>query len=1098
MKRHPFIGLFCLLLAFVLPAKAQTTGGDDELLQLLRTELQRNYGALQYNQYPPYFLAYRVHKTEEHHVAANFGHIYDNSSSKTIFLTIELRVGKRETDNYHYLDQQSYSVKQVALPLDENPALVRKILQRETERAYRESVLQYADNLVNATLYGSDSAETFLFLPMDMDQYYEPPVSDDHWNADDWVNWLRHCTSDASLSPNVTNASAEVIYKINRNYLVNSESSFTVQNHTEARLNLHIEALTDDNTTEHLDYPFFAPLPELLPNAMQDYFHLMEVLINDICNAPSQENLDCPVWLTDQAVVTLVHNLIGHSLENPADGLFTGKLQRKVMPEGFSVISDPTKKNLHNNYLMYDKYLNGGYTFDDEGVKSQRMVLVNHGVLEGFLSGRTQQSQAYMPNGSARGKNGLPAARQSNLIVGVDNHLTKGQFGINLSDELRRQNLPYGIRIVKADVVCDTNRDIITLCPTLCYKYFSDGREQLIRDIRISASPQQWLDNLMAGGVNLNNGAILCHSKGDELSTQCVSPDLLFRRLPVRHAPKPKSDRMIAHLSATQTENDGDPFALFFQVAQDERDIDENLLKVGELNAPYYQDYLMTDAEIYTVEASEGSLLYTNQKHVRKLVPKVLVGSDLFNNENLCGESLPAVYDMSTDDTYESFARDFRKATETEYRKAVRDFAVKEAVTQPSERKAVRERSDIIPTQVYGVRGQSSDPPAMNNLEHFVREASAELAKHDFLERSGVNLYVMTGYHYFWGSDKVKYSEPVEIVGVQLYGTVKQPDGQEFTDAETVFLPSSSFLFNLQSIQSETDNLLAHLETMHKSGARMMGTYNGPVLVEGDAVGQFLAKALLEERPNLFAYKESAVEKYGHDNTTTPHFEDFLDKIITSKNISVTANKFADESENVAFCRHYQNDAEGAGAQETEIIRNGELVALMGNRTVTKSTPYSNGFQQIAINQEAGFGTRGTSRLDFSYKMTVPLNKLKSRLLSEARKQGLSYAYIIRRLYDNTLQNIVNPSESKGTPVLQLYRVDVRTGKETPVTSANLSSCNFFVLNHITAASKENTAYPVMVDVRGVAGSRDFPFAGVPTCIVAPDGLLLESAFLRP
>ena len=364
-------------------------------------------------------------------------------------------------------------------------------------------------------------------------------------------------------------------------------------------------------------------------------------------------------------------------------------------------------------------------------------------------------------------------------------------------------------------------------------------------------------------------------------------------------------------------------------------------------------------------------------------MPKVLVGSDLFNNENLYGESVPAAYDMSTDDTYESFARDFRKATETEYRKAVRDFAVKEAVTQPSDRKAVRERSDIIPTQVYGVRGQSSDPPTMNNLEHFVREASAELAKHDFLESSGVNLYVMTGYHYFWGSDKVKYSEPVEIIGVQLYGTVKQPDGQEFTDAETVFLPSSSFLFNLQSVRSEIVNLLAHLETMHKSGARMMETYNGPVLVEGDAVGQLLAKALLEERPNLFAYKESAVEKYGHDNTTPPHFEDFLDKIITSKNISVTANKSADKFGNAAFCRHYQNDAEGAGAQETEIIRNGELVALMGNRTVTKSTPYSNGFQQIAINQEAGFGTRGTSRLDFSYKMTVPRNKLKSRLLSE-------------------------------------------------------------------------------------------------------------------
>lgn len=1089
MKRHPFIGLFCLLLAFVLPAKAQTTGGDDELLQLLRTELQRNYGALQYNQYPPYFLAYRVNKTEEHHVAANFGHIYDNSSSKTVFLTIELRVGKRETDNYHYLDHQSYSVKQVALPLDENPALVRKILQRETERAYRESVLQYADNLVNATLYGDDSAETFLFLPMDMDQYYEPPVSDDHWNADDWISRLRHCTSDASLSANVTNASAEVIYQVNRKYLVNSENSFAVQNHTEAWLNLHIESLAKDNTTEHLDFPYFASFPEQLPDAdmMESYFSLMEDNMTHICDAPVMENKDCPVWLSGLVASTLMHNLIGHAMENPDNSLFAGKLHQKVMPENFSIISDPLKETW-----------NFGYTFDDEGVKSQRTTLVNHGVLESFLSTRTQRPGAYAPNGHARGNLGLPSARQSTLFVRVDNSLNEEECSSLIADELKRQNLEYGIFVANCDIICDTAKETISIYPTRCYRIYANGDTRAVRGVCISASPQQWLDNLIAGGPMCEEERILCHSRGDELSTYCVSPDLLFRRLPVRHAPNPKSDRMIAHLSATQTENDGDPFALFFQVAQDERDIDENLLKVGELNAPYYQDYLMTDVEIYTVEASEGSLLYTNQKYVRKLVPKVLVGSDLFNNENLYGESLPAAYDMSTDDTYESFARDFRKATETEYRKAVRDFAVKETVTQPSERKAVRERSDIVPTQVYGVRGQSSDPPTMNNLEHFVREASAELARHDYLESSGVNIYVMTGYHYFWGSDKVKYSEPVEIIGVQLYGTVKQPDGQEFTDAETVFLPSSSFLFNLQSVQSEIVNLLAHLETMQKSGARMMETYNGPVLVEGDAVGQLLAKALLEERPNLFAYKESAVEKYGHDKAITPHFEDFIDNIITSKNISVTANKSADEFGNAAFCRHYQNDAEGAGAQETEIIRNGELVVLMGNRTVTKSTPYSNGFQQIAINQEAGFGTRGTSRLDFSYKMTVPRNKLKSRLLSEAKKQGLSYAYIIRRLYDNTLQNVVNPSESKGTPILQLYRVDVRTGKETPVTGANLSSCNFFVLNYITAASKENTAYPVMVDVRGVAGSRDFPFAGVPTCIVAPDGLLLKSAFLRP
>lgn len=1089
MSSHPKVWLLRLLCCALLLAGgtsvfAQTKPENDEILQLLRTELKRNFDSLQNTSYRPYFMAYRVCMTEEHHVAANFGHVYDNSRSKTAFLTIEMRIGKPETDSYHYLDRQSYSVKQVALPLDENPALLRKILQRETERAYRESVLQYADNLVNTTLYGHDSAEVFHFQPMDMDQYYEPPVPDDHWNAGDWTKRLRYCTSDASISPNVTDASAEITYQINRNYLVNSENSFVVQNHTEARLNLHVEALTDDNTLEHIDHPFFASLPEQLPDAdeIQNYFRQLEVRLNGICNAPAMENADCPVWLSGDVAATLMHNLIGHALEDPNGGLFAGKLQRKVMPEGFSVISDPTK-------TRWDL----GHAFDDEGVNTQRITLINHGILERFLSTRTQQPQAYEPNGHARGNAGLPAARQSTLMIYQlgDNKLTSSLY----DGELKRQKEEYGLLVVSADMVCDTSTGLITIYPTLCYKLYPNNDYQTVRDVRIAAAPQQWLDNLMAGGPACEEAMILCHSKGDELSTYCVAPDLLFRRLPVQPASKPKADRMIAHLSATQTENDGDPSALFYKVAQDERDIDEILLKVGELNAPYYQDYLMTDAEIYTVEASEGSILYANEKHVRKLVPKVLIGSDLFNNENVYGESAPAAYDMSTDDTYESFTRDFRAATEAEYRKAVQDYAAKEAVTQSADRKAVRNRSDIVSTQVYGGRGQSSTP-TMNDFEHFTRDASAALAKNDFLERSGVNIYILSGTHYFWGSDKVKYSQPVEIIGVQLCGTVRLPDGQDFTDAKTVFLAHTSFLFNLQSIQPEMDDFLTHLEAMHKSGTRMKETYIGPVLVEGYAVGQLLSKVLLEENPNLLAHREPAIGMQGVDDELTPNFEDCLDKIITSKSISVTANKFAAEFGDAPFCRHHQTDAEGAAAQETELIRNGELIALMGNRTVTKSTPYSNGFQQIALNGEAGFGTRGTSRLDFSFKATVPYSKLKSQLLKEAKKQGYTFVYIVRRLSDNTLQNIPNLSDNGGMPVLELYRVDVRTGKETPVPNGSLDYCNFFLLNQIIVASKENAAYPVMMQVPGAKGSRDFPFAGVPTCIVAPEGILLERVFI--
>ena len=71
-------------------------------------------------------------------------------------------------------------------------------------------------------------------------------------------------------------------------------------------------------------------------------------------------------------------------------------------------------------------------------------------------------------------------------------------------------------------------------------------------------------------------------------------------------------------------------------------------------------------------------------------------------------------------------------------------------------------------------------------------------------------------------------------------------------------------------------------------------------------------------------------------------FSKMLDQIIISSKISVTANKSGDAFDRATFVRHEKTDAEGVEIQETEVIRNGELITLLGNRNVTKATPYSN------------------------------------------------------------------------------------------------------------------------------------------------------------
>ncbi len=1077
-----------LLLVGCFSLYAQNRPAEDDFLQFLREELQFQYDSLQHTEHPPYFMAYRVKETTEHHVAADFGKIYDNSTSKTVFLTIEMRVGKPETDNYHYLTHKTTFVKQIPLPLEENPVLVRKILQKETRKAYQEAVVQFVENKLATTYFDAEEdIEKFLYMRNDKDGYYEAPVSiESHWDAAVWESNLRHCTSSIQ-------STADLRCQFSRNYLVNSENSFFVQNESSAMLKLRMEFLTaQDHIPEYVERQYFGQLPDQLPDAYTLELEMkeMETLLSDVLLAEKCDISHCPVLLFPKAAAVLMHSLLGHDLENSENSWLRDHFWHQVMPESFSVYSDPTVSQVDGHYY------GGSYIFDDEGVKSQKVQLVDHGVFQKFLSTRMQQSNAFKSNGNARGNRFLPSARQSNLMVESDKTLDKSKLFDLLAQEAEKQSLENALYVEEVEVRCDTN-GIVSIYPTVCYKVYTNSRkpDEIVRDVVLTGTKQQWLSNLVAAGNESDCVTMICHSQGDDLLTSCAAPSLLFRDVEVRQrvkepqSPRIKRDGLIVAGSSTPM-----PIAELFRLsAQYEWEADVNHLKIGEETAPYYEDFLMTDARIFAVEASEGSVFYANEKPVRQLVPRVLLGSDRFNNENLTETATPhASYPLPFENR-STFDIDFRKAAEAEYNKALKQWKIKQSMV-PVEARTMPDRSISLPTQTNDER--VFDYPTLNNLEHFVREASAQLAMHDFLSRSGVNVYVMLGNTYFWNSEKTTYSRPVSVIGVQIYGAVER-NGKEFMDTKTIFLPSTDSLFSPQAVQNEIDKLVSHLQNVKQLGEENKGYFPGPVLIEGDAVGQLLVSALLESNPNLLAYREPLIAS----NPAYPYkkqpFEDQLDKIITSKNISVTANKTGDKFDKSTFNRYEKTDAEGVERIETEVVRNGELVTLMGNRNITKSMPYSNGFQQLTLHNEACFTTRGANRIDFTHKATVSHKKLKQMLIQEAKKQGCPYAYIIRQVYDANMQNIMDKESAHYVQLLQCYQVNVRTGEEVPMVGAKMLNPNFHLLNNILYVSDKQTAFPVVMKVPGASGSRDFPFAGVPTCIVAPDGVLLKWVFIE-
>ena len=1095
------LSLVCCTLLVVgsISAFAQTSSANDEMLLVLQHSMKQHFDSLQHTNYPVYFMAYRVNETTEHRESANFGYIYDNSSSKSVLLTIEIRVGSPQTDNFHYLSRQNNQrVRQIALPLDGDTILIKKIITRETDRTYHEAVLQFVENQTNAKIFHQDDDETYAYLTHDFDQYYDPPILDYHWDEDNIAHFLRHCTKDVTLSPEFTEISANLVFRTTRKYLVNSENRNVVENHCSTTLTLKTEGLSSKNTLEHIEHQHFANFPEQLPDAdvLQKEMQDMEIRLSNILHASDYfpdgvmdyEMANVPVLLSEKAASVLAHHLFGHEAEKVQPDLMRGK----VIPEAFSVICDPTITK-YNGHI-----LGGSYQFDDEGTNSQRITLIEKGVLEQRPSTRTQQPGSSYSNGHARGNLQMPSPRQSNIIVTTSNPQNDNLLKEQLLAEARQQKKKFGLYVEEADIRCDTTSNIITIYPTVCYKVFTlNLPDEDVRDIVISGSTQQWFNNLIAGGNTSGSVSIVCHNLNDEMVTHSCAPALLFRQAEVRPETKATAKRIVSQIVAPISDTKDNVSELFFQAAQEEWATDIKEMTIEDINGPYYLDYLMTDARIFAVEASEGSLFYSKEKQVRKLTPKVLLGGDLANNDNLYEglDALPKGYKMSIDDRNGALVRDFRKATEAEYLKAVSQWELKKTTTQQTDNKAVRERSSARHSQSF--EEQNLNVLTLNELEHFAREASAALANHDFLNHSGANIFVMMGNAYYWNSEKTKYVRPISIIGMQIYGAVQKDGGEDFLGGKTIFFPCTDSLFSSKSIQNEIDMLVAHLQEVKRSGKNMTDCYSGPILIEGEAVGQFLTSTLLEGKPNLLAQRESVLALEANRRSNKQSFENLLGKIVTSKKISVTANKFGDVFDKAAFTRQEKTDAEGVETMETEIIRDGELIALMGNRNVTKSTPFSNGFQQLAIHNEGCFATQGGNRIDFEHKTTVAHAKLKQMLIKEAKKQGCQYAYILRQVYDHTLQNIF-ADQSYNITLLQLYRVDVRTGKEVPVIGASMSNFNFPMLDNILAVSNRNAAFPVMMKVNGASGSRDFPFAGVPTCIVAPDGLLLKSAFLHP
>ena len=125
-----------------------------------------------------------------------------------------------------------------------------------------------------------------------------------------------------------------------------------------------------------------------------------------------------PVVISSKAGGTMIHEAIGHALEGDLTGQglskFSGRMGETVASPLVSVVDDPTLAGRR-----------GSYGFDDEGTPSKRNVLLDSGVLKGYMHDRVSAMRAGAePTGNGRRESYLsrPIPRMSNTFIAPGAH----------------------------------------------------------------------------------------------------------------------------------------------------------------------------------------------------------------------------------------------------------------------------------------------------------------------------------------------------------------------------------------------------------------------------------------------------------------------------------------------------------------------------------------------------------------------------------------------------------------------------------------------------------------------------------------------------
>jgi TldD protein len=514
-----------LLCALSSSARAGNSASGDVVLRALREEMERSKAKLKLENVPaPYYIEYRVTEIDQVEASAVFGALRSQQHDHGRLLRVVVRVGDYKQDSFFGTGEGSVDL----VPSDDDVFAIRHRLWLATDRAYKAAT---------EALSAKQAALKQLKVDQPVDDFAKAtpveavePLA--HFASTDFTSWI-HLLEEASAQyradKELQSFESTLRFTVENRYFLNSEGTVARSGHahylisiagsTQASDGMLLQRSHADQGNELKDLPTREQFLKTTARILETLKLLRDAPVVD-------EEYRGPVLFSNDAASTVVTDLVEPNIlgrkpqlgENArTTGRWSSSYKGRVLPDFINVFDDPTISTISGQPLF------GNYTLDDEGVKGQRVSLIEKGQLVAYLIGRQPIRDFPASNGHGRAAaTAAPAPHTGNLVLQSTDPQPDAGLKTQLIELCKKRDLPYGLYVETMGP---------SLGPRLLYRIWTkDAHEELVRggvfgdlDVRSLRS------DLIAAGT-----APAVEDRSEPVWFSVASPALLFDELQVK------------------------------------------------------------------------------------------------------------------------------------------------------------------------------------------------------------------------------------------------------------------------------------------------------------------------------------------------------------------------------------------------------------------------------------------------------------------------------------------------------------------------------------------------------------------------------------